>query len=163
MIMVAAFLNQETLTAHTADQAIISLAKWEEKNGYRIDVTAEETVAILRDYFSLNAVVSTEVTFDRIKAELDQGRIIIIPAAGRELGNPYFQTPGPIYHMLVIRGYENNKIITNDPGTKRGERYLYDPAKLIRAIHDWDHTLAIDGMTDAEINSTRKVMIIVTP
>ena len=87
--------------------------------------------------------------------------MIIIPAAGRLLGNPYFQTPGPIYHMLVIRGYNATEFITNDPGTKRGDGFKYKYQTLINAIHDWDHQRAEGGMTDEEMAQGNKVMIVV--
>jgi len=163
MIMVDAYFNDRPLTAHTAEQAILNLVTWETDHGYQVDVTAEEAVKILTDYFSLNATVVTDVTVDRIKTELSGGKLIIVPAAGRELGNPNFQQPGPIYHMLVIRGYDGTRFITNDPGTRKGERFVYAYDTLLSAIHDWDHDRAADGMTDDEIAQGRKVMIVVGP
>ena len=163
MIMADAYFNDRALTTHTAEQAILTLVKWETDQGYHVDVTANEAVQILTDYFSLNAAVVTEVTVDRIKAELNAGKLIIIPAAGRELGNPNFQRPGPIYHMLVIRGYDGTRFITNDPGTRKGERFFYAYDTLLSAIHDWDHDRAVGGMTDEEIAQGRKVMIVVRP
>lgn len=161
MIMVVKHLKGEPLTAHTMEQGILNLVKYEEANGYKIDLTAEEAVKILQDHFELEAEAITEVTVERIKKELADGKLIIIPAAGRQLDNPYFQTPGPIYHMLVIRGYDQTNFITNDVGTKRGDGFKYEYQKLIDAIHDWDHQLAKDGMADEEIEQGRKVMIIV--
>ena len=162
MIMVAKYFNNEPLDAHTMEQAILSLVKWEESNGYQVDLAAQETVDILISQFDLNAELITEVTVERIKKELSQGKLIIIPAAGRQLGNPYFQTPGPVYHMLVIRGYDDYNFITNDVGTKRGDGFKYKYQQLIDAIHDWDHNLAQDGMTDEKIEQGRKVIIAVS-
>ena len=68
-----------------------------------------------------------------VRPDLEAG----VPVAGRELGNPYFSGGGPWYHMLVITGYDGNRFITNDPGTKRGEDYKYSADVLIEAIHDW--------------------------
>ena len=164
MITVAKYFKGEPLTAHTMEQAILDLVHWEETNGYQVDLTASETLDILSDYFNLQARLIIDVTAQRIKEELVKGNLIIIPAAGRQLGNPYFQTPGPIYHMLVIRGYDNNtgEFITNDVGTKRGDGFRYKYQKLISAIHDWDHGLAMGGMTDEEMEQGRKVMILVS-
>lgn len=55
------------------------------------------------------------------------------------LGNPYFTPPGPIYHMLVIKGYNLTEFITNDPGTRRGADYVYSYQTLMKAIHDWNN------------------------
>lgn len=163
MIMAAAYFNGETLTAHTAEQQILNLINWESVNSYQVDVTAAETVQILKDYYNLEAVAVFDVTVERIKQELSDGRLVIVPAAGRELGNPYYTPPGPIYHMLVIRGYTDKEFITNDPGTKRGEEYRYSYKRLLDAVHDWDHARAVDGMTDEEMAQGAKVMVVVYP
>ena len=161
MVMAVYHFRDKLLTAHTMEQALLSMVKWEETNGYSIDVTAQETVEILKAYFDYSATLHTDVSVAAIKGELDQGNLIIIPAAGRELGNPYFTSPGPIYHMLVVRGYDEAKkeFITNDPGTRRGEAYRYSYQTLLSAIHDWDHSLGAGGMTDAEMVQGRKVFI----
>jgi len=77
------------------------------------------------------------------------------------LGNPYFRTPGPIYHMLVVKGYDEDEFITNDVGTKRGDGFRYKYDRLISAIHDWDHQSAEGGMTDEEIARGRRVLIVI--
>jgi len=165
MIMADVYFNKKPLSSHLMEQAILDLVKWEEENNYQVDVSAEETVEILKEYFNLSAELTTEVTVEKIKKELALGKLVIVPAAGRELGNPYFHEPGPIYHMLVIRGYDekNQEFITNDPGTKRGEGFRYQYKKMLSAVHDWNHDLAEGGMTDEEINQGRKVIIIVGP
>ncbi len=164
MIMVFKYFNNESLNAHIMEQGILNLIKWEENNGYKVDVTAEETVKIIQDYFGLNGELMMPVTIEKIKKELAAGKLIIVPVAGRELGNPYFTAPGPIYHMLVVKGYDDKtgEFITNDPGTKRGKDYRYQYQILINAIADWDHQLAEDGMTDEEIVQGRKVIISVS-
>jgi hypothetical protein len=55
--------------------------------------------------------------------------------------------------MLVVRGWtKEGMIITNDPGTKRGEGYLYEPDVLINAVHDW---------SGGDVENGRKAMIVV--
>lgn len=161
MVMAVYHFRGQSLTAHTMEQALLSLVKWEGDHGYSIDLTTQETVAVLGAYFDYQTTLHTDVSIVAIKAELDQGNLVIIPAAGRELGNPYFTDPGPIYHMLVVRGYDETKkeFITNDPGTRRGEAYRYSYQTLLSAIHDWDHSLGAGGMTDAEMVQGRKVFI----
>ena len=44
---------------------------------------------------------------------------MIVPAAGRLLGNRYFKSRA-IYHMTVVIGYTETEIISNDPGTSMG-------------------------------------------
>ena len=164
MIMAAKYFNNESLNAHIMEQEILDLSKWEGDNGFKVDVTAQETVTVLKDYFGLTGELMIPVTVEKIKQALVAGQLVIVPAAGRELGNPYFTAPGPIYHMLVIKGYDDKRgeFITNDPGTKRGADYRYQYQTLMNAIADWDHGRAEGGMTDDEMTQGRQVVITVS-
>ncbi len=163
MIMVDKYFKKETLSPHIMEQGILNLISWEEENGYLVDLTASESVYILDNYFKLNAETSFDVSIEKIKEYLLGGKLVIVPVAGRLLGNPNFTGQGPIYHMLVIRGFDDTKgeFITNEPGTRKGDGYRYKYDVLLNAIHDWSHKLSVDGMTDEEITSTQKVIIVV--
>ncbi|MCK5081231.1 MAG: hypothetical protein KAQ63_03635 [Candidatus Moranbacteria bacterium] len=71
--------------------------------------------------------------------QLSEGSIFIIPAAGQVLENPYFRNDGPLYHALVVVGYDNKKeeFIVNDPGTRRGEGFRYSYENLWESIRDF--------------------------
>lgn len=75
-----------------------------------------------------------------IKKELAKGNPVIVPTAGRLLSNPYFTPPGPLYHMLLIKGYSTTstttEFITHDPGTIRGANFVYSYQTLETSIHD---------------------------
>jgi hypothetical protein len=116
-----------------------------------------------REYFEFNAELDSDVTVDNIKKHISNNKIVIGPAAGQMLGNPYFTGLGPVYHMLVIRGYTEDSFITNDPGTKRGKEFLYKYGTLINAIHDWPLTTGGDSQSvTPEVMATgEKVMIVV--
>ena len=139
-IMAHYYLAGKKLNPKIMDEEILALIEWEKKTfGYYEDTTAEEMARILREYFGhKNIEVRYEFTIDDIKKEVALGHPVILPAAGRLLGNPNFRQPGPIYHALVIKGFTKNKIITNDPGTRNGHNFLYDPKVLMDAIHDWN-------------------------
>jgi hypothetical protein len=55
---------------------------------------------------------------------------------GRELKNPNFKAPGPVTHMVLVKGYDykTKEFITNDPGTRRGENYRYPEKISLKAI-----------------------------
>lgn len=162
MIMADRYFRKLPLNETIMEAELQKLLKWEEERGYEIDLTAQETVDVLRDYFGRTARLSTAVSVDQIKYEISQGRLIIVPAAGRELGNPNFKQPGPIYHMLVIKGYDGSKFITNDPGTRKGNGWTYSYDKLIGAIHDWNPKLLTGGvMTDANMAKGAAIMVVV--
>ena len=154
MLMVADFLSGRRdlrLPPDEADRRILELVAWETEHGYPIDVTAAEVTSILDERFGLAAEV---VPYDaaRLRAELAAGRPVILPAAGRSLGNPYFHSPGPLYHMLVVKGYEGDEFIVNDPGTRRGESYRYHESVFPRAVHDWN---------GGDVDQGQQVMVVV--
>ncbi|MEI6288508.1 MAG: C39 family peptidase [bacterium] len=162
MIAVSKYYTKGALDSQTINRELLALMTWEGKQGYPNDLTAQQTSDILLKYFNLSSHLDSNVTVDKIKYELSKGHPIIVPAAGRLLGNPYFHQPGPIFHMLVIRGYDSSNFITDDVGTNtKGERFKYKYQKLINAIHDWSPDLAQGGMTDAEMAQGRKVMIVI--
>lgn len=152
MITAAKYLKGEDLDEQIMEKEIQALVKWETEQGYKIDLTVSEAAQILKDYFGLKAEVTSEVTIERIKKELALGNLVITPHAGRELGNPYYRQPGPIYHFLVIRGWTKSEFITNDVGTKRGDGYKYKFEKIISTVHDWN---------GGEVEAGQKVMIVV--
>jgi len=157
LIMVHHFLDGTELTREQADEELLALVKWEEEHGYSQDVTLDELAEIAQEYYGYrtNILYNEDVTIESLKRLLAKGSPIIVPAAGRDLGNPYFSGEGPWYHMLVITGYQPWFFITNDPGTKRGEDYKYEYEVLLNAIHDWT------GIKE-NIRDGRKSVLIVT-
>lgn len=155
LLMAISYLQHKTIpTADFADRALLAIKAFEDKRfGFYKDTNAEETAIILREHFSYNKVeVKQNPTATDIRQALANGRVVIVPVAGRELGNPYFQSPGPLYHMIVIKGYTTaGKFISHDPGTRRGADFLYDENIIMNAIHDW--------RTDENINLGKKVVI----
>ncbi|MEK7170918.1 MAG: C39 family peptidase [Patescibacteria group bacterium] len=129
-----------------ADTEIKKMVAWEEANGYKVDLTAQELVAVAAGYMKLKTGrVIINPTVDQLKAELKAGRPVIVPAAGRELKNPNFTLPGPIYHMLVLKSFDETGFIVNDPGTRRGENYHYGFKPIMDAMHDWDPANILNG------------------
>ena len=112
------------------------------------DTSADETAAILTNLFKFkNLRMRLILTSRDIKEELSRGNIMIAPVAGRLLKNPYFTSPGPLYHMLVITGYNDERgvFITNDPGTRHGKSLRYQQNVLFNAIHDWNNGDVLNG------------------
>lgn len=137
LILVRQFLRGESITEQQMEDQLQELVAWETANGYGYDVTVTELRDIARDHYRLNGEIITDISADNFERILSEGHPIIIPAAGRDLGNPYFSGEGPWYHMLVVIGYDDDEFITNDVGTKRGASYRYDKNVLIEAVHDW--------------------------
>lgn len=141
-LMAVKWARNEKLTSEEALKEILgssdyTLKKYQE---YR-DLSITDTLNwVIKDYFNYNnAAILKDITLDKIIAELTKGNVIIAPINGQIVGNPYFVAPGPINHMLVIRGYDPDKkvFITNDPGTRRGELYEYNEQVLYKAIRTY--------------------------
>src|SRR3990167_11026790 len=116
VLMVHYFYKNKTFTKESADAEIKKLVDFQTKKyGFYKDSTADETARFIKDYWKYKKVRVLPATIDAIKQELAAGRPVIIPDAGRLLGNPNFRRPGPLYHMLVVKGYtKDGKFITND-------------------------------------------------
>lgn len=155
LLMVQRFWTKGTLSEQTAETELQAMVKWETENGYGYDVNMVELLDVAKRHYGLNGYIETEVTVEKIKEILAKGYPIIIPAAGRELGNPYFSGEGPWYHVLTVVGYDAKNFITHDPGTKRGEGYKYEQNHLVSVIHDWT------GVKE-ETNTGQKRMLVIT-
>lgn len=158
-LMAAAYFSgdiRKTLPASEVEKQLTDLTKWEEKRfGYSLDTTAEETAEMIRSVYHLRADLAHDLTEKDIREALLESKVVIIPVNGRKLGNPYFRQPGPIYHMLVIRGYTPTALVTNDSGTKHGENYPYSFAIIRNAVADWNHATGT-------IDERKSVMIVVS-
>lgn len=130
------------------------LVKKNEELGFSIDDTAAEVEVLLKSVDpSLRTSLLKDPTVNELKEALSEGALIIVPAQGQFLKNPYFRQPGPRYHMLVLRGYtEDGYVITNDPGTKKGEAYVYPWERLMDAMHDWN---------GGDVENGQKVVLVV--
>ncbi|TAL50267.1 hypothetical protein EPN81_03190 [Patescibacteria group bacterium] len=150
-------MDEGQIPASTADEALLQIVAFEmELFGFYKDTTAEKTGVFTELLYGHTYELLHDPTVEEIQRKLVQGHPIVVPAAGRLLGNPYFTAPGPLYHMLVIRGYtEDGQFIVNDPGTYRGEAYLYDFDTIMNAMHDWN-----DG---EEITEGKKVVLVLSP
>lgn len=137
IIMLDYFLRGLDLPPEQANREILQLTNWQESNHYSDDVTIKELATIVQDYYGYDARISESVSKESIMYEISKGNPVVLPLAGRSIGNPYFSGEGPWYHMLVVTGYDQKNFITNDPGTKRGEDFEYPHAALIDNVHDF--------------------------
>lgn len=157
VLMAMRYVQNKPITGPAdATAGMLAIHDFEVKEfGYYQDTTAEQTAQIFQKYFKYTKVkVLPNPTVADIKRALADGKPVIVPAAGRRLGNPYYTPPGPLYHMLVIKGYTTkNQFITHDPGTRRGADYLYNANVLMNAMHDWQ--------ADGNVEAGRKVVLIV--
>lgn len=141
IIMAMHFVKGGRLDKTIGKKEILELVKFQIKHyGGHFDLTAEQSIALMNDYYNFKDARLIDVNGkEDIINEVASGNIVIVPAAGKLLRNKYYTPPGPGYHYLLIKGYddEKDKFITNDPGTKRGEGLSYKYNVLLNAVHDW--------------------------
>jgi hypothetical protein len=156
ILMVQAYLNGEkTVSLEEIDRRILKLVDYQNRvfGDFR-STNAEQTVAMMKDELKLTgARVLPVKTADDIRTQIAKGRPVVIPGAGRLLNNPNFRHGGPLYHMLVIKGYTSDgKFVTHDPGTRLGEDYIYTEEVIMESLHDYNGGDVLNGA---------KVMIVV--
>lgn len=149
LVMAEYTLRGEGLNPTLATSEITLMVDWEKEHGYGEDITIRELSGVAETYYHRKTAVffNDGVTVDNIKKLIAQGHAVIIPAAGQLLNNPHYRGDGPPYHMMIIIGYDGQNFITNDPGTKSGEKYAYSYDTLMNALHDWtgDKTTMTSG------------------
>lgn len=154
LLMVHFYLKGQGLNKEVAEKEIQKMVSFQIKNyGGHFDLDVKKTAQLARDfYLEKNVKVYYDIKIEDIKRELGRGNPVIVPTAGRILNNPYYRRPGPLYHMLVIRGYNEKEFITNDNGTRRGNGWKYPYERLYNSLHDWNNGNVLEG---------KKAMIII--
>lgn len=143
LIMAKYWLNNSEFNKEIVEQEILDSVAWQEENyGGHYDLQVLDIVDLARRYFNIEKIYYSQVnSIDDIKYQLSKGNLVITPMAGRLLDNPYYKPPGPPYHAVVVKGYDENSIITNDPGTRRGADFSYSYDNFLNSIHDWPFAL----------------------
>jgi hypothetical protein len=121
------------------NQQILDLVEWQKANlgGYE-DTTMEQTSQIVKSYLHMESKVIDNPSLDQVKTILAQGHLIVMPFAGKMLHNPNYSNGGPVYHVMLIKGYtKDDQLITNDVGTRKGDSYLYPWSVIKAANHDF--------------------------
>lgn len=132
------------------------LTNWEQQTfGYHLDINSKEIIQTLAKNYNLKAELVESFTEQDLKKALNEDKIVIASFNGQKLGNPNYKQPGPIHHVLVIKGYNKMGYITNDPGTRKGMNYVYDFQTLEKASGDWNHETK-------NIDETEKNIIVVS-
>lgn len=144
MIMAVWWSRRKDISESDAELEIKSVTEFEHhKFATHINTSVEDIAKTLAEYFVFTSyrVVTPSGKEDLIEL-LKKGNVLIVPAYGRALRNPHYTPPGPIPHALVVSGYdpEKKEFITNDPGTKFGEKFRYPEDVLYDAIWAYPST-----------------------
>jgi len=132
------FFQKKELSPQNAHEKFLDMIAWQKEHmgGHR-DLYGEEMRMFLRDYFSLSddeVFFLPEIDFPLLKKILAADIPLIVPVNGQSIRNPFYPHDG--YHMLTVVGYTEDRIVTNDVGTKRGEKYPYNGETFFAANAD---------------------------
>jgi hypothetical protein len=157
--MANAFLTgttEDKLPAAAAQNAIDNLKKWEQENlGYNANTGVDATREMAIGAFDLKITPIQNFTEDDLKYALNNNQPILLPINAKLLPDTHYVNGGPLYHMIVIRGYKGDTFIVNDPGTTDGDGNEYTFSVLLNASADWNEATK-------SIDPTRKFALIVS-
>lgn len=135
------YLLGKKLAPAEFDQEMMAMINIEKKLSINFsDSTVTEAKQFSDAYFSgkISSKIMVSPTIEDIETEIAAGHPVIVPLSGRDIGNPNFTPPGPVYHMLTVKGYDALNFITNDVGTRKGDSYAYPKDLIIQNMHDWN-------------------------
>lgn len=151
ILMLDAYNKAYPLSPFFARDELQKLVDWQTERGWggSIDIIDIRTAAAW--YMQQPESAFTIIQYpdlDTVKRILADGQPILAVADGTVLPNPHFSGDGPVYHALVITGYDDTmgEFITNDPGTRHGAQFRYQYDALLEALHDWNGGDVVDGM-----------------
>lgn len=153
ILLVANIYQNKKWTREQFNDEILKIVEWQKKRfGDYIHTDMQQTKDMLKEYLGLDSVIHENPSYDDIRAILAKGHLIVMPLDGKLLNNPYFTNGGPIYHVIVIKGYKsNNRLITHDVGTKRGADYVYSWDTISKAFHDYAIPMSAGGRRLIEV------------
>jgi hypothetical protein len=157
--MANAFLTGSTedkLPADAAQNAINNLKAWEQTNlGYNANTGVDATTKMAEGAFNLSVAQIPNFTEADLKTALSANHPILLPINAKLLGNLQYKNGGPLYHMIVLRGFKGDTFIVNDPGTDNGDGNEYPFSVLQKASADWNNA-------NQTIDSTRKFALVLS-
>jgi len=152
VLMMDAYYKNYDVSPLFAKDEILKMVAWEEQKGWGESIGIERVSQLVEYYMGEKSLKSREhlqiienPKVEEMKASLALGHPILVVANGKILPNPNFRGDGPVYHALIIRGYTEEKFITNDPGTQFGKNFLYSYEDLMNAIADWNGGEVVQG------------------
>jgi len=109
--------------------------------GYNKDTNAHQITHIINNYFAFEADTKINPSLIAIKNEIDNNQPVLVPVYGRGLDNPNFRGAGPLYHVVILKGYNDDtqQFITNEPGTSHGHDWQYGYDEMMDAVHDLNY------------------------
>lgn len=130
--MAVSWANGMSVDAQAARDAILGAAEYQKRTygSYEDTSVADTATRIFIEYFGFKDIaIERDIGPDDILREVRKGNSVVVGVDGSRLGNPFFGSPPPVQHMVVVHGFDPlaDAFIVNDPGTRKGRdiRYRY--------------------------------------
>ena len=157
--MANAFLTgskEDKLPTDAAQNSINNLKTWEQNNlGYNQNTGIDATTKMAAGAFGLTINQEQNFTESDLKNAINAGHPILLAINAKLLPHTHYVNGGPLYHMIVIRGFKGDTFIINDPGTNDGDGNEYSFSVLQNASADWNQSTKT-------INPNRKFALVVS-
>lgn len=158
MIMIDAWVKNYELPKKDGLDKITKLSRYIDKiYGSSKDSSIEEIKEILGDYFKIEKTqLYYDTNLEEIKGLLKEGKVLIVGVNGQTIGNEHFSGIGPLNHMVVLIGYdeETRNFLAHDPGTRHGKEYRYPYENFVESIRNYKSSAEI-----SDRNEQRKVVL----
>lgn len=122
----------------TADAGMAPIVAWERQTWPGVlDLSLDKVGAVGDHFYNLQPVL-TPVDLPSVKAQLAAGHPVIIPVmthggpGGTRIAPPYGSVS--VYHVIVITGYDSQRVYTNDAGFVQGQNWAYSWDVLVSAM-----------------------------
>jgi len=140
ILMLDAYYKGYNLSPLFAKDELLKMVDWETERNWGNSISLAHVQEVAEWYMgnSFSFHIQKEPSIEGIKQTLSAGNPVLVVAYGKSLDNPNFREGGPEYHALIIRGYNQDGFITNDPGTRNGKEFFYTYDNLMSSIHDWN-------------------------
>lgn len=130
--------TNQVITREQANEEIFRILDWEKANyNGKVDIYADEIKNLIVKFYGINPT-NIEIIYDAditdVEDQLAKGYPVITPITASILDNPFYGYQA--YHMLIAIGYTEDKIVTNDNGTRRGKDFSYDKDVFEKAMQD---------------------------
>lgn len=135
---------ENLLPSAGATSYISRLRAWENANiGYNKDTGAYATSRMAEGTFGIKVRQIHNYTKNDLKRALVNHHVVLLPIDARRLKSQQYTNSGPTYHMIVVRGYDADNFIINDPGTSTGNGLMYSFETLFDAAADWNNAAQV--------------------
>ena len=140
-LMVGSFFRgdrRSVIPPDEADQRMAQIVDYERKTWPgSLDLTLDRVGQTANFFYGLKPVVEP-ATLDGVKREIAAGHPVILPlmthgGPGGQKISPHYGSVS-VYHVLLVTGYDPQKIYTNDAGFVEGQNWSYTWDVLQAAI-----------------------------